>query len=108
MSIHLNDHPKPITSTRLRRRNSDLAIASTLLAVAVMLGVGITAFSSLSLSGTRPRRPRPQDKGPGSNLSAEVAWTKGSPFSPRASRYGAVVLHMRLFHIYEAVPHVCF
>ena len=50
MSIHPDDYPKPITSTRLRRRNSDLAIASTLLAVAVMLGVGITAFSSLSLS----------------------------------------------------------
>jgi hypothetical protein len=47
MSIHPNDNPTPVTSSPRKRRPSDMAIASTLLAVAVMLGVGIIAFSSL-------------------------------------------------------------
>jgi hypothetical protein len=47
MSIHPNDHPAPITESRPKRRASELAIASTLLAVAVIFGVGITTLSSL-------------------------------------------------------------
>jgi hypothetical protein len=47
MSIHPNTNPTPITASRRRRRTSDLAIASSLLAVAVILGIGITAFSTL-------------------------------------------------------------
>ena len=47
MSIHPNINPTPITASRRRRRTSDLAIASSLLAVAVILGIGITAFSTL-------------------------------------------------------------
>jgi hypothetical protein len=47
MTIHPNDNPTPITRSQFKRRASEMAIASTLLAVAVMLGIGITAFSSL-------------------------------------------------------------
>jgi hypothetical protein len=47
MSIHPNIDPTPLTASRRRRRTSDLAIASSLLAVAVILGIGITAFSIL-------------------------------------------------------------
>jgi hypothetical protein len=47
MSIYPNTNPTPITASRRKRRTSDVAIASSLLAVAVILGIGITAFSTL-------------------------------------------------------------
>jgi hypothetical protein len=46
----MSTNPTPITVSSLRRRTSDMAIASSLLAVAVLLGVGITAFSTLPSS----------------------------------------------------------